>query len=203
MGFWVTSGTDTSEQAPDVALMLRVRDGDEKAFARLYDGHFRRVLDFFYGLSRDRHTADDLCQETFLRIWKLRKRYAATGAFRAYLFTIARNIWLEHCRSRWKIQRLGKRGTLLDHYDGLAVSDMAHPDALAGRSELSTHLFQALGGLPEEQRMVFILRNVEGLSLAEIAEVMQCPVNTVRSRRGLALKKLRKALNRISVSYFS
>lgn len=201
MVFQPSSRAKPDEQAPDVALMMRVCQGDEESFAQLYAGYHRAVLDFFYGLARDPFEAGELCQETFLRIWRVRRKYRATGAFPAYLFAFARNIWLERCRERRKQYRLGFASSLDDHVGGLADNPSAHPDAAASRSELRDRLFEALDELPEAQRMVFMLRNVEGLSLEEIAAIMQCPVNTVRSRRILAVGKLRKALERVFASW--
>ena len=100
------SGLNSCERAPDTTLMLRVRWGDERAFVELYRRYHRKLMDFFYGMSRNAQTAEDLCQETFLRVWKLRRRYAATGSFPAYLFAFARNVWLERCRETKRRQAL-------------------------------------------------------------------------------------------------
>ncbi len=190
MGVWFVAGPRDA----DVALMLEVRVGCERSFAELYRRYHRRVQDFFYGLTRDRQTSADLCQETFLRIWRVRGRYAATGSFPSYLFTFARNIWLEHRRTVRKTQRLGTLDSSDTSWNLLCSPETHAPDSTAGRNELRAHLFAALDALPEEQRMVFVLRNIDGLALEEIASVMQCPVNTVRSRKLLAQKKIREWL---------
>lgn len=174
--------------------MFRVRQGDESAFSEVYRRHYRKVLNFFHGLSRDPILAEELCLETFARIWQLRPRYAATGPFPAYLFSVARNIWLEKCRSFKAQGRLGVPISL----DGMDVELPApvdcRPDEAAERSELETRLIRAIQELPDDQRMVIIMRMVERMSIEEIATVMQCPVNTVRSRRLLGLRKLREIL---------
>ena len=184
----------SEDKCRDVDLMLRVRDGDEEAFSELYSRNYRRLQDFFYGLSRDSHAAVDLCQETFMRFRKIRWKYAATGSFPAYLFSIARHIWLERCRAQRKLFRVGFLTRIEPHHPVPAASESHRPDTQAYHSEFKAHLFEALDALPEEQRMAFVLRNLEGLSAAEAASVMRCPVNTVRSRKILAMKKLRKAL---------
>lgn len=178
----------------DVELMQGVCEDDEFAFADLYERHYARLQNFFYGMCRDVHVSADLCQETFLRIWKLRKRYKGIGSFPAYMFAIARNIWFERQRSNRKHQRLGVRLSHDGIWDTVAASPRHQPDNKAIHSEIREEIFNALETLPEEQRMAFILRTVEGLSLAEIASVMGCPENTVRSRKLTALKKLRKML---------
>lgn len=192
------SGLNSCERAPDTTLMLRVRWGDEHAFAELYRRYHRKLMNFFYGMSRHAQTSEDLCQETFLRVWKLRRRYAATGSFAAYLFAFARNVWLEKCRET-KRQPLRLARTVDEGWQPVAVSTSSHPDEVAARSELEERIFDALDGLPEEQRMVFVMRSIEGLSIEEIASAMQCPMNTVRSRKALAVKKLREALKGLLV----
>ncbi len=185
---------------PDNTLMLRVReDDDDRAFAELYTRYYRKVLNFFYGMGRDVQAADDLCQETFLRIWKLRRRYGATGSFAGYLFTFARNIWLERCRELGRRRKLGMRQETDEFWDRLAGPARDHPDEVAARAELGDRIFDAVEQLPEEQRMVFVLRSVKGLSTDEIAVIMRCPANTVRSRKRLAVNKLRRALHGLLV----
>jgi RNA polymerase sigma-70 factor (ECF subfamily) len=187
------------EALADTDLMLRVQWGSEPAFAELYRRHYRRLLDFFYGMSGNVQRAEDLCHETFLRVWLLRVRYTVSGPFAAYLFAVARHIWLEGQREARKSWRLG----LVRHPDreqaDRAFSREAGPDELAHRSEIDAQVLSALDTLPEEQRMAFVLRTIEGLSLEDIAAIMRCPINTVRSRRLLAIHRLREALRGLLV----
>ena len=186
-------------ETADADVMLRVKWGSEPAFAELYRRYYRKLLDFFYGMSRDAQLSEDLCHETFLRVWQLRLRYAVTGSFAGYLFTVARNIWLE----RWRVVQREWRWRAAvpvesDAFEALAPTPPP-PDELAHRAEIGEHVFMALDALPEEQRMAFVLRMIEGLSLEDIARIMQCPVNTVRSRRLLAITRLREALRGLFV----
>jgi RNA polymerase sigma-70 factor (ECF subfamily) len=189
---------DTLERQPDSDVMLRVQWGSESAFAELYERYYRRLLDFFFGMSRNVQLAEDLCHETFVRIWQLRARYSPSGSFAAYAFTVARHIWQEQCR------RAGRQPRMVSLFAGDVRPDPSSsandaPDELAYRAEIGLHVFAALEKLPEEQRMAFVLRTVNGLSLYEIAAVMQCPVNTVRSRRLLAIQRLRELLQGLLV----
>lgn len=177
----------------DTALMVRVRDGDQRAFEVLHGRYQRRVMAFFYGMAGERSAASDLCQETFLRVWKIRRRYRATGPFAGYLFSIARMIWLENRRAWRKAPPTFAREDL-DTMAERPVGAETGPDACAVRSEISGHVFAAMEELPEEQRMVFVLRTLRGLSLEDIAATLDCPLNTVRSRKLLAIKKMRQAL---------
>ena len=180
----------------DIALMMKVRLGDTAAFETLHERYQRRLLNFFYSLSHDSHIASDLCQETFLRVWKVRKRYRATGAVVGYFFGIARMVWHEKRRALAKAGRLGVRLDFGALEEVLSQGGGA-PDFLAERAEVEARIHAALGELPEEQRMVFLLRTVEGMSLRDIAAVLDCPVNTVRSRKILAVKKLRYLLEKV------
>lgn len=186
-------------QVSDIALMLQVREGSERAFETLHERYQHRVINFFYGMTADSHAANDLCQETFLRIWRVRKRYCATGAFPGYLFGIARMIWLERCRSQKKLWRLGMRQELNASWE-IPANPAAGPDMCAVRSEVQEQILNALEELPEEQRMVFIMRNIHGLSIEDIAKALDCPVNTVRSRKILAVKKVRHVLSAVFTS---
>jgi len=195
------------QQMPDTEVMLQVQWGSEPAFAEVYRRYYRRLLDFFYGMSvsasgsgrGDAQVAEDLCHETFLRLWRLRVRYRASGSFAAYLFTIARHIWQERRRQLRKEWRLKMVHPADGIENALVAAQDATPDELSHRAEVTERIHSALARLPDEQRMAFVLRTIEGLSLGDIAEVMKCPVNTVRSRRLLAVKQLRKVLRGLFV----
>jgi RNA polymerase sigma-70 factor, ECF subfamily len=176
---------------PDIVLMMRVRAGDAAAFETLHERYQRCLLNFFFGMSRHAPTASDLCQETFLRVWQVRKRYQASGTFPAYLFGIARMVWREHCRKQsrdWQFRCDSEQ-----HFEA-AVDTHHTPDYQASCSEMQHYILEALQELPEEQRMVFVMRTIRGLSLEDIATAMDCPLNTVRSRKLLGIKRLRHLL---------
>jgi len=178
----------------DIALMLQVRKDDAVAFEVLHERYQRRLLNFFYGMSRHAPTANDLCQETFLRVWQVRRRYSVTGSFAGYLFGIARMVWREHCRTQskyWRQQELPETTTL----DNILPASGEAPDYRASCNEAQCHILEALQELPEEQRMVFVMRTIRGFSLEDIAEAMDWPVNTVRSRKILGIKRLRCLLD--------
>lgn len=189
---------ETLKRQSDSDVMLRVQWGSESAFAELYERYYRRLLDFFFGMSRNVQLSEDLCHETFVRIWQLRARYSPSGSFAAYIFTVARHIWQEHCR------RAGRQPKIAAPFAEEIIPEPASsvgdaPDEQAYRAEIGGRILAAIDTLPEEQRMAFVLRTVNGLSLYEIAAVMQCPVNTVRSRRMLAVQRLRELLQGLLV----
>jgi len=178
----------------DIQHMLRVCTGDEAAFEVLHDRYQRRVLGFFWGLTRDAMAANELTQETFLRVWQVRKRYRASGPFAAYLFAIARMILLEQRRKAGRLARLGEKiaaSTPGEYQAGFFSS----PETFASATEAGDALHDAIAALPEEQRIAFLLHTVQGLSMDEVAAALDCPLNTARSRRILAVRKLRQTLS--------
>lgn len=178
----------------DIRCMLRVAVGDEDAFEALHTRYQRRVLGFFWGLTRDAHLANELTQETFLRVWHVRKRYRASGPFAGYLFAIARMVLMEHRRRAGRQYRLGERLSQLGD-GGMATASATTPAYGASASEVGNALNEALAGLPEEQRMAFLLHTVQGLDMETVAAALDCPLNTARSRRILAVRKLRQVLS--------
>ncbi len=176
----------------DIELMLAAQGDSADAFEALYQRYYRKLQNFFCAMGRNPALAEDLCHETFLRVWKLRKRYAATGSFPAYLFTFARMVWFERCREAKRAQR--DQTVQAGWYAEAEQNKGGSPQFSAERGELSALLDQAMNELPEDQKMAFVLRVVDGLPLEDIAKVMQCPVNTVRSRKLLAVRKLRELL---------
>ena len=179
------------DEPTDIMLMLSVREGDEAAFEVLHARYQARVLGFFWGLTHDAHAANELAQEAFLRIWQVRLRYKATGPFPAYLFAIARMVLMERRRKVARLSRLGER---IAQWGGQA-EPIRPPDAYACDAETESALFAALDDLPEEQRMAFLLHEVQGLPMNEVAAALDCPLNTARSRRILAVRKLRQVLS--------
>jgi RNA polymerase sigma-70 factor (ECF subfamily) len=184
------TGKDGRAEPTDVELMLRVRRGDAEAFSRLYRRYNRKLLNFFYAMGAGPSYSEDLCQETLLRLWRLRARYEPRGSFPAYLFAVARFVWMER---RTEVYRASASRPEFDA-DSEAAAPGSEPDALASRSEAAEAIAKAVAELPEEQRMAFVLRAVQGMPLDEIAEAMDCPINTVRSRKLLAVRKLREVL---------
>ncbi len=175
----------------DDALMQAVAAGDNQAFGALvtkYQGEVTRVAG---RLLRDRESARDVAQETFLRVWRARLQYRADGKFRLYLLRIAHNACLDHLRARVPCESLDEWQEQGRDMEGSGVSG-------AARQAEARMLFQdvqtALSTLPHAQRVVFVLSCCEGLSYKEIAHVLECPIGTVASRKALALETLRRRL---------
>lgn len=178
-----------SHPRPDEALMEEVRAGNLAAFEALYDRHHRRVFTFLLRSLGERRAAEDLLQETFLRVFAHREEYRPTAAFKAWLFTIARNLLVDQLR-----QRSGSRD--LESVENLeAVADPgATPLQQAEARELGERLQAAVLRLPPSQREVLLLSRFVGLSDAEIADIIGGPPGAVRVTLHRALRRVRTLL---------
>jgi RNA polymerase sigma-70 factor (ECF subfamily) len=180
--------------------MVAFQEGDPEAFATLYDRHARLLLNFFFKMCYDRALAEDLTQETFLRLIRHRGRYRPQATFRTYLFTVARNLLIDRHRSRKAAPR-SVSADVRPHEDGATIGQLleAHDrsavDRLAER-EAGDEVRAALEKLPEAQRAVFVLAVDQGLKYREIADVLGVPEGTVKSRMNAATTRLRGMLKR-------
>lgn len=183
----------------DESLMLRYRDGDVRAFELLVTRHRKALFNFILRFVRDTAAAEDVTQETFLRLVKGADAYERQAKFTTWLYTIARNLCVDAAR-RGKHRKAASLDAPLGDEDGAATLLDLVPDTGAGvdrqaqSRELAVRLRQAIEALPDEQREIFLLREVADLQFNEIANVIGCPENTVKSRMRYALEKLREAL---------
>jgi RNA polymerase sigma-70 factor (ECF subfamily) len=183
----------------DEALMARYQKGDVRAFEVLLSRHRKPVYNFIYRFVGTREQAEDLLQETFLRVIKGADSYQREAKFTTWLYTIARNQCVDLSR-RMKLRRmssLDQPSTAED--DGATLMDVvadggAQVDRQAEGGELQMRLKAAVEQLSEEQREVFLMREVLQMQFKEIADVTGVPENTVKSRMRYALEKLRDLL---------
>lgn len=187
--------------ATDAGLMLRVQRGDTGALNVLYERWNRPILHFFYHMGVDRDRAEDGMQEVFLRLLKSAKHYRPIGKFSTYLFQIAKNYWFNE---RGKIRRAGRPFSGLAPAGGVdsTAGAMQFPDSTAGprtraiNEEMDFRVRDAVQGLSEPLRVVFVLSTYEGMKYEEIGEVLGIPVGTVKSRMSKAMEALEQRLRK-------
>jgi RNA polymerase sigma-70 factor (ECF subfamily) len=178
--------------------MARIREGEVAAFEELVRRYQKSLVNFFFRQSWDGYLAEDFAQEVFLRIFKAARNYRPTASFRTYLFSIARNYWIDHLRSKRNVRDVSLSGGAGGEDETRLVdvlsSDAGTPSESMGRDELGKTIRRAVDMLPEEQRMVFILCQVEGMKYADVAQIQGVPIGTVKSRMHAALGKLKSLL---------
>ena len=181
----------------DDQLMIRIQSGDSRAFEELVNRYQAALIGFFYFRTRDRQASEDLTQETLLRVFNQAWDYIPLGRFRAWMYRIGRNLMIDSIR-RQSHDALVKAvlGKKEDEDDALArlAGQVLPPDQKAHQRELFQLVDQLLDEVPEEQRLTFTLHHYSGLTLSEVAEVMETSLSTTKSRLRLTRGKLQQKL---------
>ncbi len=171
-------------QPTDQQLVERVQKGDKRAFDLLVLKYQHKMISIVGRYVRDSHEVQDVVQEAFIKAYRALKNFRGDSAFYTWIYRIAINTAKNHLVSR------GRRPPATDvdiadaeYYSGSdMLRDIDTPENNLFRDQLKEVVDQAIMGLPEDLRTAVTLRELEGLSYEDIAEVMACPVGTVRSR---------------------
>jgi RNA polymerase sigma-70 factor (ECF subfamily) len=178
----------------DAQLMLAYARGEMRAFETLYSRHRGPLYRYLVRQARDQEIANDLFQEVWSRIISNRSRYEPRAKFRTFLFTLAHNCFIDHCR-RSKSRPAGMGIDDADAADLLQTDDQSLPENELERDETSRRYRAALATLPQEQLDVYLLHEESDLSLEEIARVTGVGAETAKSRLRYAVGKLKAALS--------
>ena len=183
----------------DEALMIHYQKGDVRAFEILLERHRKPIYNFIFRFVGSRDVAEDLLQETFLRVIKGAANYQRKAKFTTWLYTIARNLCVDQSRRKkhrkaasldQPMTKSEDSGTLMDVIPGKEMPS----DRKAVSRQLHQTIHRALAALPGEQREVFLMREFLNMPFKQIAEIVGIPENTVKSRMRYALEKLRLEL---------
>lgn len=177
----------------DAQLMLAYARGEMRAFETLYSRHRAALYRYLVRQARDGEVANDLFQEVWSRVVVNRSRYEPRAKFRTFLFTLAHNCFIDHCR-RVRARPAGLGVEDADAADMLPAGDDSRPERQLERSENTRRYQVALASLPAEQRDVYLLHEESELSLEEIARVTGVGAETAKSRLRYAVNKLKAAL---------
>jgi len=170
----------------DSDLVAAFLDGEERAFQELVERYQGRLLNFIYRTIGDRERGEDLVQEVFIRIYRHLHRFDRSRKFSTWVYTIASNLAKNELRNRARnplvlFQTIKKNWQ--DEDRPLQFEDSAsRPDDLYRRRHLRELVEHSVAQVPEHHRQVFILRELEGKSYEEIAEITACNLGTVKSR---------------------
>lgn len=177
----------------DEELLAGVMAGDQMAFATLVTRYHAPLLGYLYRLvGGDRTLAEDLVQETLLRVLRQSRCYGEFR-FKPWLYTIATNLARDHFKSAGVRRRERSDEAAVDALRRVADSTFG-PEASALAAEQGSEVRAALTQLGEEYRVVVVLRFYQGFTLQEIAQTLQIPLGTVKSRLSVGLRRLRDVL---------
>ncbi len=186
-----------SKHRSDEELMKAFAAGDDRAFEEIVCRYEKRLLNFFYRLCWDYHLSEDLVQEVFKRLVAARGRFdGMKGRFSTYLFIMARNLWVDEVRKRGRRVSTVSMEEMEDSHEGgwlVGPADM-DPAVIAERREMLGMIKRVLDELPEEKRVIFALNQYNGLSVREIARIMDMPPSVVKSRLYATIRRLRNVL---------
>ncbi len=179
-------------EASDKELLWALRDGEEMALDELVERKTNPLLKLAFRILNDAEEARDVVQVTFFRLWEKRDRFDQRWSPNTWIYRIATNLAIDQLRSRRSRQKSLEpiRFHLQDSFAARSRRDRAqvHENEIMG-------IFQELAGeLTEKQRMVFLLREVEGLASKEVAQIVGCRESTVRNHLFNARKHLRREL---------
>ena len=181
----------------DDQLMIRLQEGDNTAFDELVDRYQSPLIGFFIRNTRDVQLSEDLAQDTLIKLYQQSWDFLPVGRFRGWLFRIARNLLIDDIRRKTNdaLVRAVKRPR--DEEDDVLnriAGELTAPEDRADQREVARLVETGLDQLPEEQRQTFTLHHYGGVSLPEIAHIMDIPLATCKSRLRLAREKLAEVL---------
>lgn len=175
-----------SDREVDQQLVERVQRGDKRAFELLVSKYQRRIFRLLSRFIRDAAEVEDVAQEAFIKAYRALPGFRGESAFYTWLYRIAINTAKNHLASQGRQIRVtstdveGDEGERFDESE--AMQDVETPDSVLLSRQVGEAVNRAIDRLPEELRNAIVLREIEGLSYEEIAEAMNCPIGTVRSR---------------------
>lgn len=193
-----------SQNIDDNTLVRLSKHGNSEAMTHLIVRYQGRIYNAILKLCQNSDDAAELTQDTFVKVFEKLSTFRAESSFYTWLFRIAINLTLNHCKRRLKISTVSldgaggpdeaQRASLLGL---LADSKGPDPVELARRKELVKIINDSIGQLPEEFRVVLVLRDIEQMSYAEIADVLELELGTVKSRLSRARGMLRDILETV------
>lgn len=174
-----------SDRDVDAELVARVQKGDKRAFDLLVLKYQRKIMRLLARMLNNQAEIEDIAQETFIKAYRALPQFRGESAFYTWLYRIAINTarnWLSSNQRKMLVPDTfeTKEGETFSQSDNLI--DIDTPESRMVSSEIAQTVNKAIEDLPEDLRMAIVLREIEGLSYEEIAQAMECPIGTVRSR---------------------
>jgi RNA polymerase sigma-70 factor (ECF subfamily) len=171
----------------DESTMSKVKNGEVKKLDLLYRKHSGALFGFFYGMCQDASRSEDLVQEVFWRILRFRNSFNEQLSFKAWIYRIARNLYIDHTRQTKK-----QVGVELDSIGERMDPEAISPDQESVRKDDRDRLMEALEALPTNQREILVMARFKDLSFRSIGEILGCSEEAAKVRAFRAMQALRK-----------
>ena len=176
------SKQQTNKEA-DFALVRRAKKGDYRAFDLLVLKYQSRVVSIAFKFVKEIHLAEDISQESFIKAYRSIESFREESAFYTWLYRITANTAKNYLVSKGRRKESSLSDlSISENEDFFELPTNDSPEQILMAQSLKDTIYDALSGLPEDTRTALSLREFEGLNYEEIAEIMNCPVGTVRSR---------------------
>lgn len=194
-------GSGSGTGPDDRELVSAAQRGDREAFRQLFERYQRRAYGLAYGVLRNSDDAMDVVQDAFIKAHRYLDKFEGTSSFFTWLYRIVMNLAIDHIRKHRRQKPVDFTDAALSEQAGQVAEESLLPKILGGNpgralqdKEIRGRIEQALGELSENHRAVLVMREVEGLSYEEMAEVMDCSKGTIMSRLFHARRNMQKRL---------
>jgi len=186
----------------DRELIKRAKFNDTNAFHQLHDRYKKRILNYVYRFLGNYALAEDVTQDTFMRIYENLDKYRPIGSVKGWIYTIASNLAKNKLRELSKGSEISLQAQLSDQDESFTLEDTLEdtapgPDRIAENKGISRKVHVCIGKLAEKYREVIILCGIQGLSYKEAAEIIECSTHVVGVRLLRAREKLKELLEDI------
>jgi RNA polymerase sigma-70 factor (ECF subfamily) len=197
---------DAATEADETKLLVarlvsKAKKGDRDAYRQLVERYQKRVFAIVFGMLHSREDAMELSQDVFVKVYRRIAEFEEKSSFYTWVYRIAVNLAIDFRRREWKKVHTEYDDSMADDGldDGVFQRDRRSPEQLTQDKELGAEIQRALDTLPEEQRKVLVMREIEGMAYQEMADVMECSIGTIMSRLFYARKKMQAALKGLEV----
>ncbi len=178
-------------------LLKNAQKGDIEAFEKLIEKHQKMVYNIAFRMMGNREDAYDMSQEVFIRVFNAIGRFKGNAAFSTWIYRITKNVCLDEHRKRKNKNTLsidkeleGEQGSIQRQLR----DDSPSPEEIFEKKAMKKTIQEAINNLPDQHKIVIILRDIKGFSYQEIAKIIECPEGTVKSRINRARKALKDIL---------
>ncbi|MBD0835440.1 RNA polymerase sigma factor [Aestuariibaculum suncheonense] len=168
----------------DIELSEAIKKGDETAFKELFDRYYKRVVAYVLTISKDQDLSSDIGQQTFITLWETKEKLDTSKSTKSYLFKIAYNKYIDHCR------KTKKKETFIDELKNDSLQLITEDEDIIEKKLKKLRLL--IDELPERCREILKLNKIEGLKYKEIAEHFGISQKTVESQMRIAYQKIRE-----------